>query len=139
MGCEARPDKPFDRSCYFMSVSRKAGRWITVGVIVLLLITTVAAISIVRGWSSFVSYGIGLDLSDYYVMINSSDLEIGPKQELLVKVGSIRDIARKRSMSFFKWLSYDESIRSMITDRKISAWEREALKREFERMEREFE
>jgi hypothetical protein len=72
-------------------------------------------------------------------MVDSSDLESEPKQELLSMIDGLRDKARKKSVGFLRWLSYDESIRSMIEDRQISPQERELIKREFERLEVEFE
>ena len=122
-----------------MSDSGKTGMWVTGGAVILLSVISLAAVVGARGWSSFVSYGISTDLTDYYVMVESSDLESEPKRELLNMIDGLRDKARKKSVGFFRWLSYDKSIRSMIEDRRISPQERELIKREFERLEMEFE
>lgn len=122
-----------------MSEHNKAGRWITVGAVILLSVISLAAVLGARGWSSFVNYGISTDLSDYYAMIDSSDLESEPKQELLVMVDDLRGMARNKSVGFLRWLSYDKSIRGMIEDGRISPQEREIIKMEFKRLETEFE
>lgn len=92
----------------------------------------------ILSWHGLVSYGIATDLTEYQEHVRAMDLSPEVKKPLLERMDRIRNKARSASMSFWRWLDYDESIKSMLKDGSLDPDEVEALNRELDRMEAEF-
>jgi len=90
------------------------------------------------GWKPFVRYGITTDLTEYHSLVSASDLEAEPKARILDRIEALREQARHRTISFFRWIDYDESIRDIIEDKRIPPDELALLERELDRVEKEF-
>ncbi len=120
-----------------ISTSRKI--LIVSGCIFIPVLIVIALIVAVNLWNSFVAYGMASDLTDYYSTINSSELDPEIKRPLLERIDNLRHKARERPISFWRWLAYAESIESIINDRSVTIDEVETLKRELDRLEKEFE
>lgn len=119
--------------------THKTKNWIAGSVIFLGVIFGLGIISISLAWSSFVSFAITSDLSEYYTTINQPNFKSESKQELLTEIDRVRDKARNKSIGFWKWLSYDESISLILKDHQISPHEFESLKLELDRLEKDLE
>lgn len=92
----------------------------------------------VVGWHQLVSYGIATDFTEYQAKIRPMDLDPALKKPILVRMERLRDKARASPISFWRWIDYDESIKSMLNDDRLTSDEVEALNRELDRMEAEF-
>jgi hypothetical protein len=90
------------------------------------------------GWRQLVSYGIATDFTDYQEQVRAMDLAPEAKKPLLERMEKMRDKARSGSISFWRWVDYDESIKSMLRDGRLDPDEVEALNRELDRLEAEF-
>jgi hypothetical protein len=103
------------------------------GILILLGVFAVA-----MGWSKFVSFGIASDFTEYHEQIREMDLAPEVKGPILEKLERLREKARAQPMSFWRWVDYDESIKSLLKDRRLTPDEVEVLNRELARMEAEF-
>lgn len=101
----------------------------------LILLSGVLAFS---GWRSFVSYGIASDLTKYHADLRQSDLTSEEKRPRLERIERLRERARGAPISFWRWLDYDSSLKSIFDDGKVTPEELEMLDHELERMEKEF-
>jgi hypothetical protein len=108
-------------------------------VVVPLIVVVLALFAAMMGWRKFVSYGIASDFTEYQAKVRSmQDLDPAVKKPLLERLERLRDKARSSPISFWRWVDYDESIKSMIDDERLPPDEVEALNRELDRMEAEF-
>jgi len=99
------------------------------------LLLMLGVLGVAMGWRKFTSYGIATDFTSYQAKIRPMDLAPEVKKPLLDKLDRLREKARVSPMSFWRWIDYDESVKSMIDDGKLDPDEVEALNRELDRME----
>jgi hypothetical protein len=92
----------------------------------------------VRGWKAFVQFGVAKDLSEYHSKIASNDdLDKQTKQKLLDSIDRVRARVREKPIGFLRWMSYSESIESVLKDSVITPDEVRTLERELDRLEKE--
>jgi hypothetical protein len=102
------------------------------------VLLVLGALAVSMGWQKFVSYGIASDFTEYQAKIRSMELDAAAKKPLLERLERLRDKARSAPISFWRWVDYDESIKSMIEDGRLTQDEVEAMNRELDRLEAEF-
>jgi hypothetical protein len=119
--------------------SGKALKVVGVVLLVIVLVGVLLGYGAVRGWEAFVRFGVASDLSEYQTVITASSLGGQTKSRLVERIDLIRERARDKPISFFRWLSYDESFRAVLGDRTVTADEVLLLERELARLEREFD
>ena len=107
-------------------------------VIVPLVLVLLLAVGAFLGWRSFMSYGIASDFTEYQAKIRPMDLDPAVKEALLERMEKLREKGRTSPISFWKWVDYSSSIKSLLEDGKLTPDEVEALNRELDRMEAEF-
>jgi len=108
-------------------------------IVVLLIILALGVGGIWRGWKAFVRFGVAGDLSKYHAAVNESDLDPLIKRRLSDRLDTLRGRARDQSIGFFRWISYDESFKTIFADKRVTPDEALVLERELQRLEKEFE
>jgi hypothetical protein len=112
--------------------------WVLGCVVVPAALLVIGAFLGVLGWRKFVSYGIATDFTEYHAQVRQMDLAPEVRKPLLERFEKLRDKGRASPISFWRWVDYDQSIKSFLADGKLTPDEVEALNRELDRMEAEF-
>ena len=113
-------------------------RWKVV-LAVLLFVLALAGVGMWRGWQAFVRFGVVNDLTKYQTTVSQSDLHPEVRRRLVGRLDLIRERARDKYIGFWRWLSYDESLKTIFEDKRVSPDEVLILERELYRLEKEFE
>ena len=108
---------------------------LTVFVVVCTIVVILGVSVVILGWSSFVSYGVATDFSEYQEQVRTMQLDPELKQPLLLRLENLRERVRTKSLPFLRWMDYDESIRGLIDDGELPPDEFQALTRELDRVE----
>ncbi len=98
-----------------------------------------AGVGVWRGWQAFVRFGMVNDLTEYQTTVSQSDLDPEVKRRLVGRLDLIRERARDKYIGFWRWLSYDESLKTIFADKRVAPDEVLILERELYRLEKEFE
>lgn len=106
---------------------------------VLAFVVALAGVGAWRGWQAFVRFGVSGDLTKYQAAVGQSDLDPPVKRRLVDRFDILRERARDKSIGFFRWLSYDESFKTIFEDKRVTPDEAVVLERELYRLEKEFE
>ena len=117
----------------------RRSRFIIYGCVVAAVLLIAIGLTLgVKGWRAFVQFGVAKDLSEYHAQIASDDdLDEQTKQKLLDRIDRVRARVRERPIGFLRWMTYSESIESVLKDGTISPDEVHTLERELERLEKE--
>ena len=107
--------------------------------VVLACVVLLAGVGVWRGWQGFVRFGVVNDLTEYQTTVGRSDLDPEVKRRLVGRLDLIRERARDKYIGFWRWLSYDESLKTIFEDKRVTPDEVLILERELYRLEREFE
>jgi hypothetical protein len=89
-------------------------------------------------WNQLMSYAVASDFTEFQAKIRPMELDPAVKKPLLERMERLRDKARHSSISVWRWVDYNESIKSLLDDDRLTPDEVEALNRELDRMEAEF-
>lgn len=107
--------------------------------VVIIFLLALGAGVLWRGWQSFVRFGVASDLSQYQATVSQSDLDPEVKRRLVGRIDLVRERARDKYIGFWRWLSYEQSFRTIFEDKRVSPDEVLVLERELYRLEKEFE
>lgn len=106
---------------------------------VLLFVFALGAVGLWRGWQAFVRFGVASDLTKYQTTVGRSDLDPEVKRRLIGRLDLLRERARDKYIGFWRWLSYEGSLRTIFEDERVTPDEVLILERELYRLEKEFE
>lgn len=88
------------------------------------------------GASEFLAFGIATDYAEYGVFVEGSDLDSALREDLVARFESLRAAAKSRNHpGFFAWLEFDDAIRDILEDFRVTGPERRDLIDLVERLE----
>jgi hypothetical protein len=118
--------------------SKRRGIIIGCAIAAIFCMAVVIALSI-RGWRAFVAFGIASDLTEYHAQISDSGLDEVTEKRLLDRIERIRTKMRDKPIGFFRWISYSDSIETLLRDGVLDSEEVRTMERELESIEKEID
>jgi len=89
------------------------------------------------GWTAFLRFGIGTDITEYSEQIRASDLDPDTAEEVLQRLTELRRKVRNHDVdvSLLRWIDHDEVMEGILEDGRVTELERVALLNELDEME----